>query len=123
MKSITDFVNEANKPKLLSLEDAFMYIKDKLGAACRYEKVAYSYEISPGYGNYAERTFIIEDDPRSNKGPVLYFDRWHSGPNAFTMDKSIQTNELYFTRRSMGDDVQYWRLTKEVIDKCLAACK
>ena len=123
MKSIYDYINEAKKPELLSLDEAFKYICDKLGARCRFEKVAYSYEISPGYGNYAEWTFTIEDDPRSNKGPVLYFDRYHSGPNAFTMDKSIQTPELYFTKRSMGIDEQYWRLTKEVIDKCLAACK
>ena len=123
MKSLIDHINEAKKPKVMSIKKAFSYIASKLGAACRFSRTPYGYEISPGYGNVADWTFTIEDDPRNDKGPILYFDYYHNGPNAFTRDKSIQTPELYFEKRFMGNTEQYWILTQEVIDKCLAACK
>lgn len=106
--------------KELSIKEAFDYIVDKLGTACRYEKIHDDYyEISPGYGNVAEYTFTIQNDKLVNHN-VLYFDKWHSGPGKFTNNKTLQTPEIFFKQ---SNEPNKWLLCKEIIDACLDACK
>ena len=121
MKSLTEFINE-DKYVVMTIPEAFQYCREKLGARCRWETIIEdrSYEISPGYGNATKYTFALNDD--RSYGPVIYCPRGSSMPNKFTMDKSLQKSNIYFTKFSLGEERQYWKPTKEILDKLIDAC-
>lgn len=123
MKSLVEVINEA-KTDVLSVPEAFMYCRNKLGIRCRWETIIEDrcYEISPGYGNAAEYTFVLENSIHNKYGAVIYCPRGLRLPNAFTFDKSLQKPDIYFEKRELGMDKQYWRPTKEVLDKLLESC-
>lgn len=121
MKTLTQFINEG-KYDVMTIPEAFRYCREKLGIRCRWETIIEDryYEISPGLGNAAEYTFALEDN--RSYGPVIYCPRGLSMPGKFTLDKSLQKSNTYFTKFSSGEERQYWRPTKEILDKLIDAC-
>ena len=121
MKTLTQFINE-DKYDVMTIPKAFQYCREKLGTRCRWETIVEdrSYEISPGYGDVAKYTFALND--HLSYGPVIYCPRGLRMPNKFTMDKSLQKSNIYFTKFSLGEELQYWRPTKEILDKLIDAC-
>lgn len=121
MKSLTEFINES-KYDVMTIPEAFQYCRERLGIRCRWETIVEDryYEISPGLGNAAEYTFALND--HLSYGPVIYCPRGLSMPGKFTLDKSLQKSNIYFTKFSSGEEIQYWRPTKEILDKLIDAC-
>lgn len=122
VESAINRLNEDNSSEIMSIDDAFNYCKEKLGARMRWEKYGNSYEISPGFGTFAKYTFVLYNAYKEGYGPVIMFTRYNPGPNSFTMDKSIQRDDIYFVKYFFGEEKQYWRPTKEVLDKLIDAC-
>lgn len=121
MKDFKEFINES-KHDVMTIPEAFQYCREKLGIKCRWETIIKDriYKISPGYGNVANYTFAL--DEHLSYGPVIYCPRGLSLPNKFNFDKSLQKSNVYFTTFSLGKEVQYWRPTKEILDKLIDAC-
>lgn len=120
MKTLTQ-LNEG-KYDVMTIPEAFRYCFEKLGIRCRWEPIIEDryYEISPGLGNVAEYTFALEDN--RSYGPVIYCPRGLRMPGKFVRDKSLQKSNTYFTKFSLGEERQYWRPTKEILDKLIDAC-
>ena len=121
MKTHTQIINEG-KYDVMTIPEAFRYCREKLGIRCRWETIIEDiyYEISPGLGNAAEYTFALEDN--RSYGPVIYCPRGLRMPGKFIRDKSLQKSNTYFTKFLLGEERQYWRPTKEILDKLLDAC-
>ena len=101
----------------MSYEEAFEYLESKAGIGFGWDSYNNGYEIFLGYGTYCKYPFHIG---RHRKfGDVLWFDRWHSGPGAFRNDRKLKKNNLFFTEFSLGEEVEYWALTKEVLDRMI----
>lgn len=101
----------------MSYEEAFEYLESKAGMGFGWDSYNNGYEIFLGYGTYCKYPFHIG---RHRKfGDVLWFDRWHSGPGAFRNDRKLKKNNLFFTQFSLGEEVEYWALTKEVLDRMI----
>lgn len=120
MKTLTQ-LNEGEYD-VMTIPEAFRYCFEKLGIRCRWEPIIEDryYEISPGLGNVAEYTFALEDN--RSYGPVIYCPRGLRMPGKFVRDKSLQKSNTYFTKFSLGEERQYWRPTKEILDKLIDAC-